>query len=90
MNQEGTSDPSDLVMLPIAFLIVLAVATAVYFLIRRFGPQPPPPPAPPEQAAHRPDVPDAVRTLREAGLNTDALLGPWLVAARGYDPADEL
>ncbi|GAB3655428.1 hypothetical protein GCM10027589_14620 [Actinocorallia lasiicapitis] len=94
MNGDGQSEAADLVMLPIAFLIVLAVATAVFFLVRKFGPQSA---AAPEQrvavqvpAPRSADLGSALRTLHDAGVDTDELLGPWLADARGYAHRDGL
>ncbi|GAA3211389.1 hypothetical protein [Actinocorallia longicatena] len=79
---EGTSQPSDLMMLPVVFLAVLAVAAVVFWLMGRFGPRTPVVTAVPEPPLPRPALPDALTTLREAGVDTDALLGPWLAGAR--------
>jgi hypothetical protein len=87
---EGTSDPNDLIMLPVVFLLVLAVAALVFWLIRRFGPRPTTASVPPVPPAPRLELAEAVQVLRGAGIDTDEALGPWLVEARGYATPDEL
>ncbi|GAA2726852.1 hypothetical protein [Actinocorallia aurantiaca] len=80
MIEDGASFPSDLMILPLLFVVTFLAVTAVFVVWRRltgrrragFGP-----------AKRRPmGVPTAVARLRAAGLDPDALLGPWLLEAR--------
>jgi hypothetical protein len=77
MTQDGASDPADLVLFPLLFVLVLLAASMAAWLIRRLFPR----------AAKAPDpdpvrlsVDDAVLQLESAGLDLPDLLGDWLPA----------
>jgi hypothetical protein len=79
MTVDGASDPADLMLFPVLFVLALLGAAAAAWLIRRLNPR----------AVREPDpvpVPlstdDAVRQLESAGLDLPELLGDWLPAIR--------
>lgn len=79
MTDDGTSNPADLLLFPLVFVLVLVLAATLLWLVRRMFPREP---APPEPVTSPLTVPEAVEHLRKAGLDTDELLGPWLAEAR--------
>ena len=79
MTVEGTSDPADLMLFPVLFVLALLGAALAAWLIRRLNPR----------AAKEPDpgpvrlsADDAVRQLESAGLDLPELLGDWLPVIR--------
>jgi len=83
MIADGTSSPADLMVLPLLFVVTFLVVSAVFAVWRRLtgrgGGR--------EDAAERPPmgVLAAVGHLRAAGIDADALLGPWLMEERRED-----
>ncbi len=86
MIADGSSSPADLVILPLLFAVTFLAVSAVFAVGRRLLARRRPAPGPAER---RPmGVPVAVGRLRAAGIDPDALLGPWLLAERRADLAE--
>jgi hypothetical protein len=83
MIADGTSSPADLMILPLLFVVTFMAVSAVFAVWRRLTARG----RGPEDAAERPPlgVPAAVGHLRAAGIDADALLGPWLMEERRED-----
>lgn len=73
-------------VLPVLFMVVVLLATGLVLLARRMLPD-----RPVQTARQEPDwlrADRAIARLRAAGLDTDALLGPWLAEARRGENRD--
>ncbi|WP_106399078.1 hypothetical protein [Actinocorallia populi] len=80
MIADGSSSPADLVILPLLFVVAFLAVSAVCAVWRRLAVRRRPAREPQER---RPmGVPAAVGRLRAAGIDPDALLGPWLLEER--------
>jgi hypothetical protein len=77
MTQDGASDPADLMLFPLLFVLTLLVAAVATWLIHRLFPRPVKAPAPDPVPL---SADDAVLQLEEAGLDLHDLLGDWLPA----------
>ena len=79
MTVDGTSDPADLMLFPVLFVLALLGSTVAAWLIRKLNRPSVKEPGP---GPVRLPVDDAVRQLESAGLDLPELLGDWLPAIR--------